>query len=252
MYAFFLDIDGTIFNGKRVSDAVLDAIKRTRQKGNKVFINTARAYIGMPEQIYTLPFDGFVNSYGLEIFADKKFIHRKFLSKELVQRVAEYGFKNNIRLYFEGEVLITVNIESDKGFSPKSMDEFKEMLGENKVCKFVLKQPLTDEQKKYFSDEFIFYGYEGIVKGYSKSHGIKLVADFYDIPIENTVAMGDTNPDIDMVTFAGIGVAMGNGSEELKNAAKYITKTIDEDGVAYAIDCITNGEVEKLKKIGEC
>ena len=248
MYVFFLDIDGTLFNGKCVTESVIEAINRARGLGHKVFINTARAYIGMPKQIYTMPFDGFVNSYGLEIFADQKFIHRRFLTKETVYRVAEYGFKNNIRLYFEGEVCITVNFESDMGFSPKNMEEFRSMLGDSKVCKFVLKQPLTDEQKVYFSDEFIFYGYEGIAKGYSKSYGIKLVEEYYGIPHENTVAMGDTNPDIDMVVSSGIGVAMGNGSENLKNAAKYITKSVSEDGVAFAINCIIDGEVEKLEK----
>ena len=45
MYAFFLDIDGTLFDGERVSDRVIDAINKARSLGHKVFINTARAYV---------------------------------------------------------------------------------------------------------------------------------------------------------------------------------------------------------------
>ena len=49
------------------------------------------------------------------------------------------------------------------------------------------------------------------------------------------------------VTHAGIGIAMGNSRPELKEVAKYITKPFLEDGVAYAIDCLINGELSKLE-----
>ena len=47
MYAFFLDIDGTIFDSRIVAQEVIDAMARARAEGHKVFINTARAYIGL-------------------------------------------------------------------------------------------------------------------------------------------------------------------------------------------------------------
>ena len=49
------------------------------------------------------------------------------------------------------------------------------------------------------------------------------------------MAIGDGENDIGMISYAGIGVAMGNASDEVKNAADYVTDTVDEDGLANAL-----------------
>jgi hydroxymethylpyrimidine pyrophosphatase-like HAD family hydrolase len=50
-----------------------------------------------------------------------------------------------------------------------------------------------------------------------------------------------------MVTYAGIGISMGNGTPNLKACAKYVTKSYVEFGVAYAIDLMLNGKLDMLK-----
>ena len=248
MYAFFLDIDGTIYDGKQVAGEVIDAISRARAAGHKVFINTARAYIGMPEQVYKLPVDGFVNSFGLDVFADGRFIHRNFISRERVVKIAKYAFDNELKLYFEGEIRIDINQEYEGGLSPRNIDEFETMLGENSMCKFVLVDGVTDADKAAFSADFNFYGTETIAKGYSKTRGIQIVEKHYGISREDTVAIGDTDPDFDMVSYAGIGISMGNGTPKLKECAKYVTKPFWEFGVAYAIDRLLEGDLAALEK----
>ena len=57
-----------------------------------------------------------------------------------------------------------------------------------------------------------------------------------DIPVESIMACGDGNNDFEMVKMAGVGVAMENGEESLKEVADFVTKTNDEEGVAYAIE----------------
>ena len=61
-----------------------------------------------------------------------------------------------------------------------------------------------------------------------------------DIPIESIMACGDGNNDFEMVKMAGVGVAMKNGEESLKEVADFETKTNDEEGVAYAIEHFCN------------
>ena len=248
MYAFFLDIDGTIYDGKQVSGAVVDTIVRARSAGHKVFINTARAYIGMPEQVYKLPVDGWVNAFGLEIFADGKFIHRKYLSRQQVLEAAKYAFDKGVKLYFEGEIRLDLNCQRQGSLNPKDMDEFTAMLGENRVCKFALTDGMTEADRRAFEADFDFYDIEVIAKGYSKTRGIQIVQEYYGIAQKNTVAIGDTDPDIDMVNYAGIGIAMGNGTPNLKAHAQYVTRTIEEHGVAYAIDCLLSGNLSGLEK----
>lgn len=70
----------------------------------------------------------------------------------------------------------------------------------------------------------------------SKGDALLALGNILDIPFENIMACGDGNNDFEMVRLAGVGVAMANGEKTLKKVANYITKTNDEEGVAYAIE----------------
>ena len=248
MYAFFLDIDGTSFYKNRVSDAVIESINRARSLGHKVFVNSARAYIGMPEQFYEIQFDGYINSYGTEICIDNKFLHRVFLPTDRVYEIAEYAFNNDIKMYFEGEVRIDINRAPEGFLNPQNINEFKQMLGDKKLCKFILPKAPTDEQKATIFKGFAFFNNEGLAAGYDKSFGVKFMENHFNILNDNTVAIGDTGPDIAMATYAGIGVAMGNAIESLKSCVGYETKLCEQDGVAFAIDSIVDGNISAIKK----
>lgn len=69
----------------------------------------------------------------------------------------------------------------------------------------------------------------------SKTAAIKHIAQKLDIPTREIICIGDNYNDIDMLKFAGLGIAMGNAPDEVKKQAKKITTTNDEDGVAVAI-----------------
>ena len=57
----------------------------------------------------------------------------------------------------------------------------------------------------------------------------------FGIRLEDTLAFGDGGNDIPMLRHAGIGIAMGNARDEVKAAARYVTDTVDEDGIAKGI-----------------
>jgi hydroxymethylpyrimidine pyrophosphatase-like HAD family hydrolase len=65
----------------------------------------------------------------------------------------------------------------------------------------------------------------------SKAEGLKRLCEYYGIPLEHTVAFGDSMNDYEIVRTAGIGVAMGNSIEALKQVADYVTTPIGEDGI---------------------
>lgn len=236
MYAFFLDIDGTIYDGNRIAQEVTDAILRARAAGHKVFLNTARAYIGLPREAFAFPVDGFVCAFGLEVFVDGKFLHRRFLPKETVLAAAKYAFDNHTPLYFEGETRLDLNRRWESSFHPKNLAEFEQMLGDRRLCKFSLPNGPTQADRDAFSEDFDFYDIEVIAKGYSKTRGIQMIQEYYGIAREDTIAIGDSDADLDMVRYAGVGVAMGGGTENLKAAADFVTSSLAEHGVAYAID----------------
>jgi len=69
-------------------------------------------------------------------------------------------------------------------------------------------------------------------KQMNKAEALKKIADEYGIPNNRIIAFGDGANDLEMIDYAGIGVAMGNAIEELKTLAKYETDTNEEHGVA--------------------
>lgn len=73
------------------------------------------------------------------------------------------------------------------------------------------------------------------IKG-NKGNGLKVMAEYFGIPLEDTVAIGDQFNDIPMFKVAGLAIAMENAEQEVKELSDVVTLTNDENGVAYAID----------------
>lgn len=77
-----------------------------------------------------------------------------------------------------------------------------------------------------------------IISNSSKGKSLKVLAEYLDIPIKNTIAIGNDNNDISMIDIAGFGVAVENSTDQLKKHAGYITKSNDEDGVAFFLETL--------------
>ncbi|KAB3529260.1 Cof-type HAD-IIB family hydrolase [Alkaliphilus serpentinus] len=84
----------------------------------------------------------------------------------------------------------------------------------------------------------------------TKGNGLRKVCEILKIPASDVVAVGDNINDISMIQYAGLGVAMGNAEEIVKEIADCVTTTNEEDGISHLIDKLlsTNG-VHENKKI---
>ena len=86
----------------------------------------------------------------------------------------------------------------------------------------------------------IVHAAEGLVevgkRGFSKATGIERVCKMLDIRKEDTYAFGDSANDLDMLSFVGHGIAMGNGTKEAKEAAEYVTAPINQDGICLGLE----------------
>ncbi|GAU77694.1 Cof-type HAD-IIB family hydrolase [Fusibacter sp. 3D3] len=78
--------------------------------------------------------------------------------------------------------------------------------------------------------------FDVMAKGVSKATGIEAIRSYYGIPIEDVLAFGDNENDMDMIQYAGVGVAMSNATEALKAVANYIAMSNDEDGLLHALE----------------
>ncbi|WP_163972022.1 Cof-type HAD-IIB family hydrolase [Oceanobacillus halotolerans] len=77
---------------------------------------------------------------------------------------------------------------------------------------------------------------EIVKKGMNKAVGLQKIAYYYGIPKDRIIAFGDEDNDLEMIDYAGVGVAMGNAIDELKSIAKHITKTNEENGVGTFLE----------------
>ncbi|MDU3152999.1 MAG: HAD-IIB family hydrolase, partial [Anaerococcus hydrogenalis] len=104
---------------------------------------------------------------------------------------------------------------------------------------------LIDKDAKKLKDKFFEktaqvkstpYFYEIMPKGIDKGRSLKEIADYYNMSMDDVIAFGDEENDLTMIEMAGCGIVMGNGTDFMKSKADFITKTNDEDGIAYYLE----------------
>ena len=90
--------------------------------------------------------------------------------------------------------------------------------------------------------------YEAILPGNGKGRGMERTCRLLGVPIENSIAIGDSENDLDMFAHAGAAVAMENASELALQAAHYVTGPCGQGGVAQAVRALVFGEGELIKR----
>lgn len=246
-----MDLDGTLLNDeKNVSKYTLNILKECRIAGIKLAFATSRSESGAKRFIDLVSPDIVIANNGALIRIDNKIFCKKLLSKEIAEKIIKeiYGKENvgkikietenahyiicaneeNIHLVLDGKykyLPIGRGIESDllkirlELFDEKIVDEIKTKYKECDVIGFT-------NEKWYMIKN----------KEANKINAIRDVIKEMKFPIKNICAFGDDYNDMEMIKNCGIGVAMENGVEEIKKAAKYHCKNNNEDGVGKWIE----------------
>ncbi|GMO44937.1 MAG: HAD family hydrolase [Treponemataceae bacterium] len=245
--AIFLDIDGTLFEnrlGPFIED--IDAIAEARKAGHVVFINTGRSLGNLP-YIFAAAhyFDGFILGAGSHIICRGKTIYSARIEPEKAAEISDFYFPQKKWCAFEGESgIFAVHAAALPLFLPRitaveSSNDFLSKFKHERITKLTIQGTLTKKEENFLSGSFKLISFsryfEGIIKGHDKMGGIEMALKELGIPRENTVAVGDSMNDMDMILGCGIGIAMGNACDELKNAAKAVTRDCGKGGVGEAI-----------------
>ena len=254
--AVFFDIDGTLrsFKTKKVSKKTIEALKKLQDKGIKIFISTGRAplSIDLIEDLKKIDFDGYVTITGQYCY-DKfgKVIYEKFLERSEIENFIPYAKKNNIacafvelgRYYFNLKNSLVDRLQKEIGASDKHFSKIlpiEEAL-DNKIYQFNTFTTLEEELEilklmpNSKSARWLDYCNDIIPKDGGKDNGIKNVIAHYNIKQSETMSFGDGGNDIDMLKFTHIGVAMGNAKDDVKKEADFVTKSVDDEGIEYAL-----------------
>lgn len=249
--AVFFDIDGTLWNRQnRIPESTVRAIRALRKNGHLAFINSGRTmgYITSPA-LLGIGFDGLVSGCGTRIDYRGKTLFSRMMDPAMAARAIEAGRRYAFRPILEGPEYLYMDHE-DFGWEAYGQKLIRELGGRLKPIasewgrweiskmSFATEGP-TDAFFAELEEDFEFivhneYVLEAIPRGFGKGTGIRRLAGFLGIPVGDTIAVGDSANDIDMFRAAGISVAMGNGSEEAKAAADYVTTNLEEDGIEQA------------------
>lgn len=245
----FFDIDGTLWNWhNEIPESTIRAIRNLRQNGHRAFLcsGRSRAYIQNPD-LFAIGFDGVVSGCGTMIEYGGETIFYKKLDVDLVEHTVNTVRKYGMRPILEGrEYLYMDEREFAKdNYGKKLKAEIGPRLltiadewGRWEISKISCATETADREKCYeeLKDCFDFIIHdipvtEFVPKGYHKGTGIAKVCEMLDTDIKDTIAFGDSANDIGMFRAAGIGVAMGNSSEDVKLEADYVTTPVMEDGI---------------------
>ena len=259
----FLDVDGTLYSPTigDIPSSALEAIKIARQNGHKVFLCTGRG-IASASLYINLDIDGFVFMMGSLVYVEKKRIFSYPMQEDDVQKMIAISKELNIGYIAEGSagayidpIAYNLNVDYFRGNTtdPKAIKILMQNNGfyptdyrdeRDPIYKMVFYGQRPDHlQDLYehiphscrmieeFYDHFPYGLGEMFPKEVNKATGIQKVIEHYDLTRDDAIAIGDNTNDIDSIEYCGIGVAMGNAVEELKEKADYVTTDILDDGI---------------------
>jgi Cof subfamily protein (haloacid dehalogenase superfamily) len=250
----FFDIDGTLWDNRmQIPDSTRTALRKLKENGHKYFICSGRARANIfSNDLLSLDFDGILAACGNYVELDGKVLYNRLLSDEQTEKTVRILEECHMPVVLEGPKYHWISAE---GFDEDPYVEylFREMgkyaiplhgyekgMELNKFSADVLEKTDYKRIREELGDIFDFLEHEGNVieavpKGSSKATGIAWLCDYLGVDVADTYAVGDSVNDLDMLEFAGHGIAMGNGTAPAKAAAEYITSDIHEDGIYRAM-----------------
>ena len=259
-----IDLDGTLLNEKsQIPQRVKNAIHSAMAKGAYVVLCTGRIKKGAIRFHEELGLDTLlILSGGAEVFdaASGHMVFSHPVDPALVKGLLHYAYDNNIhaQVYIDGELVYRErNKYSDAYEVPYGFKglEIKDILTREfttpKVL-FVIEperiERIQKETAKLFPMLKSMNSYptylEFVSPDISKGEALKFVAEHYHISREEIIAVGDTQIDISMIEYAGLGVAVANAVPAALRAADIVCRSNEDGGVADVIEQYMLGGTE--------
>lgn len=252
-----VDCDGTLLtDDKKLTEKTIETIKKASSQV-KIVLATARAFYRVEDYLrkmdllksgqYTICFNGGsiienqskkeIQSCTFETEGVKELIE---LSKEFKTQILLYSFngliveyipkiyENNKKINFEIVKMEDLEVEKYSIYKivflnePERITEMRKLMPEEVRNKY----EVTSSVPEYI---------EFVPKGIKKDRALQILCDILKIQRQEVIAMGDAENDIDMLKFAGTGIAMGNADSVTKSIADDVTDSNNNDGVAKAI-----------------
>ncbi|MBC2580797.1 Cof-type HAD-IIB family hydrolase [Clostridium sp. DJ247] len=265
-----IDMDGTLLNSKRkITENTRSVLKNAHNNGVHIVITTGRIYdnaeyysdlIGVKSPVIA------ANGAFIKEKDKDEIIYKSILGKKLSTKILNICSKYEAALEFHTSQKMYLGNKLDKSIinllmqktllkeekieiiHVKNIEQWKTILHneEENIVKCIISnrneeelQKIRNEVEKLDDVEVVSSARDNIeitCKGTSKGRAVEILAGYYNLKREEIIAIGDSENDLSMIEYAGLGVAMGNAIDLVKRKANYITDTNDEEGVAKAVN----------------
>ena len=262
------DLDGTLLDEqKRLSERSRATLMRAAERGIWLLISTGRGLVSLPEAVTGLDlFQYAIISNGAHVvdMKTREAVYSRLLTEEMLAPAMKYIEDPDImreifckfEVYADEHCLadlphygitrpLSINyIHSTRTPVKDTMEVIKANYGYIENVNLIF----ADQEKRHrYWEELaqiptitvcsaLPWNLEIGAQNSSKAHALDAFAKMNGLSLENCMTFGDSSNDTEMVKAAGIGVAMGNGTDELKASADFVSLTNEEDGCAYAIE----------------
>ena len=270
--AVFFDIDGTLVNdSKSVLKSTKEAIKIVKDQGVLVGVATGRGPFFVKELMEDLDLDFAVTYNGQYIFNKDRVLFASPIDKGSLRQIISYAKANQKEIAMGTRQDVVGSRIMSFGLSPLSQlvsrfvpkfltrtisNSFNRMVSKAVPQKeedlldlinqpiyqvLMLMTPEESEQAATTLNHLKFtrsnpFAADIINQGNSKLEGIRRVGKEYGFDLNQVMAFGDSDNDLEMLAGVGMSVAMGNGSSSVKEVAKHITTSNQEGGIHKALE----------------
>jgi Cof subfamily protein (haloacid dehalogenase superfamily) len=255
-----VDLDDTLLTDELiVTEATKEAMKRAIERGAHVTIATGRMFDSAQQIARQVGLNVPIITYQgslVKNLLDEQVLYERFVPTEAAARLYQYCKEHGLHLqtYIEDKLLTGEDNDKIKAYAAQSnipylvAEDFGSLIASStKQTKLIIiDEPdrldaimpelrnllgagvhLTKSKAHYL---------EVLHREGTKGHALRFLAAHYDIPLEETIAMGDAWNDREMIEAAGLGVAMANAVPGLKEIADYVTLSNNEDGVRHVLE----------------
>ena len=252
----FFDIDGTLVDteDRSVPPSAAEAIRRAKENGHLLYINSGRPYMGIDPRVKELEFHGYACGCGLYIrIGDEVLFHRR-LDKESQLAVVDMVRRYDLQVMYEGwnHVYFDLTrpmephvVEEKRYYASMGLDTDGDVTAPE-ACfdKFVVwERPGADMEgfRREISRWYQVIDREGtmfemVPLGCSKGAAMERLMTHHGLTREDCIAIGDGVNDLPMLEAAGTAVAMGNSDPRILDRVDHVTSHLREDGIARALE----------------
>ena len=270
--AIVMDVDGTLTNGKKqITEKTKEVLLKSQSKGIKLILASGRpttGLIGFAKELEMDKNNGLLVSFNGSKVVDCETFEELFnepMSIEEGKAVLEHMKKFEVRpMVDKGEYMLVNNVFDNRIYARNGQEiniiEYESRGGNYKLCEiddlaeyidYPLNKILTAGQPDYLKEHYRemmepfkdklscmftadFY-FEFTAKGIDKAKALETVLKPMGINEDEIISFGDGQNDLSIIKYAGIGVAMENAVDELKEQADEITLSNEDDGIAYSL-----------------